>query len=65
MELFAHAVSKPAFYQTVMGAKRWGAKDALQEGLIVEACSMETLFEKSVSPHAVSPHHKSIARSGT
>ena len=53
MELFAHAVSKPAFYQTVMGAKRWGAADSLGEGLIVEACSVETLFEKSlVSTHA-------------
>ena len=30
--------------QTVMAAKRWGAPDALQEGLIVQACSEETLF---------------------
>lgn len=48
MELFAHAVSKPAFYQTVMGAKRWGAVDALDEGLIVAACPMEQLFEESL-----------------
>ena len=30
--------------QTVMAAKRWGAPDALQEGLIVQACSEDTLF---------------------
>ena len=27
-----------------MAAKRWGAPDALQEGLIVQACSEDTLF---------------------
>ena len=48
MELFAHAVSKPAFYQTVMAAKRWGAVDALQEGLIVAACPMEQLYQESL-----------------
>ena len=48
MELFAHAVSKPAFYQTVMAAKRWGAVDALDEGLIVAACPMEQLYEQSL-----------------
>jgi enoyl-CoA hydratase/carnithine racemase len=48
MELFAHAVSKPAFYQTVMGAKRWGADDALDEGLIVAACPMEELYAESL-----------------
>merc|ERR1719264_1408165 len=28
---------KPAFYQTVLGSKRWGAADSLQAGLIVKA----------------------------
>ena len=29
MELFKHAMPLPAFYQTVMAAKRWGAAEAL------------------------------------
>lgn len=48
MELFRHVMSKPSWYQTVMGAKRWGAKDALHEGLIVKACSEQDLFAESL-----------------
>ena len=49
MELFKHIMPLPAYYETVMGAKRWGAKEALQHGLIVAACPKETLFEQALA----------------
>jgi len=49
MALFKHIMSEPAFYQTVMGAKRWGAADALKEGLIVKASAAEDLFSDALS----------------
>lgn len=48
MDLFRHVMSKPSWYQTVMGAKRWGAQDSLREGLIVKACGEEVLFSESL-----------------
>lgn len=49
MELFRHVLPKPAFYETVMGAKRWGAQDALRAGLIVKASPRERLFDDALA----------------
>jgi hypothetical protein len=43
MELFKHAMPLPAFYETTMGAKRWGASDALRSGLITKASPLSNL----------------------
>eukprot|EP01052_Picozoa_sp_SAG31_P050925 SAG31_NODE_11855_length_992_cov_0.856663_2_plen_156_part_00 len=42
MELFKHAMPLPAFYQTVMGAKRWSAAEALEQGTTVGTVSFSS-----------------------
>jgi len=49
LALFAHAMPRPAFYDTVMGAKRWGAEEALAAGLVSLACSHDTLFDEALA----------------
>jgi enoyl-CoA hydratase/carnithine racemase len=48
MELFRHAMPPNAFFETTMGAKRWGAKDSLARGLIHGVSSAATLFDDAL-----------------
>merc|ERR1712050_95059 len=49
LELFGHCMPKPDFYDTVMGAKRRTAADALRAGLIVKASSQEALLDDALA----------------
>mmetsp|Transcript_107940 Transcript_107940/g.240907 ORF Transcript_107940/g.240907 Transcript_107940/m.240907 type:complete len:326 (+) Transcript_107940:83-1060(+) len=49
MEIFRHVLPLPAFYETVLGCKRWGAADSLRAGLIVKASPAERLFADALA----------------
>jgi hypothetical protein len=49
MELFKHAMPPLAFFETTMGAKRWGAADAFRCGLISKASPITSLQEDALN----------------
>ena len=48
MELFKHCMPVNAYYETTLGAKRWGAREALEVGIVHKSCSDEHLLGEAL-----------------
>lgn len=49
MTIFDHIMSAPAALESTLAAKRWGAADALREGIVVQASPAEKLFKDALA----------------
>lgn len=52
MTLFRHSIPAPAFYETVLLAKRWGAEDAFRAGIVQATAPQEALLAEAAKSAA-------------